>query len=101
MEAQPEGHNVGWQVEIDGYKAEQIGFHVPLMARAGLIVADDSAATEHLSSQATPVSISSWAWAGRCAGHVSFARRPAVPRARCPPFLWTTRGSKPVKPRRC
>ena len=59
MEAQPEGHNVDWKIEIEGHTAEQIGFHVHLMGQAGLIVADDSTATEHLSPQATPVSITS------------------------------------------
>lgn len=42
MEAQEGGRNIGWRITIDGYTAEQIGYHVYLMADAGLIVATDA-----------------------------------------------------------
>lgn len=61
MEARPEGRNVAWEVIIDGYTDEQIGYHVHLMGQAGLVIAKDSTFLESHSPYAIPVSIT---WAG-------------------------------------
>ncbi len=57
MEAQPEGHNINWTIEIDGHDEEAIGFHAHLMEQAGLIVATECTTQSDLSPAAIPVSI--------------------------------------------
>lgn len=61
IEAQPEGHNVNWQLEIDGHTDEEIGYHVHLMGQAGLLLVLDETMNESTSPFASPVSIT---WAG-------------------------------------
>lgn len=61
MEAQPEGHNINWNVAIEGFTDEEIGYHVHLMGQAGLVIAEDSTYGESHSPLAEPVSIT---WAG-------------------------------------
>lgn len=61
MEDQPEGRNINWRVEIDGYTKEQIGFHCRLMAQAGLIEASDTTSMSDHTPTARPNSI---LWAG-------------------------------------
>jgi hypothetical protein len=61
MEARPEGHNVAWEMAIDGYANEEIGYHVHLMGQAGLIIAEDITHLASHSPCAMPISIT---WAG-------------------------------------
>ncbi len=61
MEIQPEGHNVNWDIKIDGYSDEQIAYHIYLMSQAGLIYAQESTFLESHSPQAIPISIT---WEG-------------------------------------
>ncbi|MDP3795588.1 MAG: DUF2513 domain-containing protein [Polaromonas sp.] len=61
MEARPEGRNINWKIEIPGYTAEQIGFHVHLMEQAGLVFARDATFNEAHSPNAIPLSIT---WSG-------------------------------------
>lgn len=61
MEAQPEGRNVGWKIEIPGYTDEQIGYHAHIMGQAGLILAADRTYMESHTPYAVPTSIT---WAG-------------------------------------
>lgn len=61
MEARPEGRNINWKIEIDGYTAEQIGYHAYLMSQAGLIEAADATFQESHSPQFVPQQLT---WAG-------------------------------------
>lgn len=49
VEGRPEGRNVGWKINIDGYSDEEIGYHVYLMNQAGLLIATDATFQESLS----------------------------------------------------
>ncbi|MEJ7804330.1 MAG: DUF2513 domain-containing protein [Telluria sp.] len=61
MEAQAEGINVGWNIVIDGYTDEQIGYHAHLLAQAGLILAADATYMESNAPSALPLSLT---WQG-------------------------------------
>lgn len=61
IEARPEGHNIGWTLEIDGYTDEQIGYHVHLMGQAGLLLVDNETMLDSRAPFASPSSIT---WAG-------------------------------------
>lgn len=57
MEAQPHGSVANQPVQIDGRSSEEIGYHVHLMAQAGLIDAADLTFSDSKSPQAMPLSI--------------------------------------------
>lgn len=57
MEAQKEGHNVNWQIKIDGFTDEDIGYHAHLMEQARLIVATPDGFLSSRSPSAKPISI--------------------------------------------
>jgi hypothetical protein len=61
MADQPEGSNVGWKIEIEGYTDEQIGYHAYLMHQANLMLAVDCTSLEHQSPRWMPLSLT---WAG-------------------------------------
>lgn len=61
MEAQDQGRNVGWKIEIEDHTDEQIGYHAHLMAQAGLILAADRTYTDSHTPYSIPLSIT---WAG-------------------------------------
>jgi hypothetical protein len=61
VEARPEGHNIGWQLQIEGHTSEEVGFHVHLLGQAGLLLVDDETMSESTSPCASPVSLT---WAG-------------------------------------
>jgi hypothetical protein len=61
MEAQEHGRNINWKIDIEGYTAEQIGYHAYLMAQAGLIDGTDVTLMESKSPQCMPQRLT---WAG-------------------------------------
>jgi hypothetical protein len=61
IEAQEHALNVGWEIKIEGYTDEQVGYHCHLMNEAGLIAAEDSTSLESLSPDAVPRCLT---WAG-------------------------------------
>jgi len=61
MEAQPEGQNVAWKIQIDGFTDEEIGYHAYLMHQAGLIIATDATFLESHSPHWIPTMLT---WQG-------------------------------------
>lgn len=61
IEAQPEGHNWGWKIAIDGHTDEEIGFHVHLLGQAGLLAVAEATSSDSTSPSAVPISIT---WTG-------------------------------------
>lgn len=57
IEARPEGHNVNWKLEIEGYTAEQIGYHCYLLAQAGLIEAVNGGGLSSKSPSYIPIKL--------------------------------------------
>jgi hypothetical protein len=54
MEARPEGRNVNWKIEIEGFTDDEIGYHAYLMNQAGLIIAADATPLESASPKWIP-----------------------------------------------
>jgi hypothetical protein len=61
VEAQENALNVGWEIAIDGYTDEQIGYHIHLMGQAGLVISIDSTTMSDTSPSAL---VSSLTWQG-------------------------------------
>ncbi len=61
VEAQETALNIGWDLAVDGYSDEQIGYHIHLMGQAGLVVAIDSTTMSNTSPSAIAASLT---WQG-------------------------------------
>lgn len=61
VEAHETALNVGWDLAVDGYTDEQIGYHIHLMGQAGLVIAIDSTTMSDTSPSAM---VSSLTWQG-------------------------------------
>ena len=55
IEEREEGRNIGWQIEIEGFNEEQIGYHVYLMGQAGLLEVADTSSSDSRSPEAIPI----------------------------------------------
>ena len=84
MEEQEHAQNIRWKFDIEGYTAEQIGYHAHLMEQAGLIFAARVDYMENLSPSAKPLSLT---WAGH-----DFLE------ATKPPGLWERAKKTVIKP---
>ncbi|MDB4873325.1 MAG: hypothetical protein JWL97_4329 [Gemmatimonadales bacterium] len=61
IEAQDHALNINWEIQIEGFSDEQVGYHCHLMHEAGLIVASDATCMDSQSPEAIPRCLT---WAG-------------------------------------